>query len=103
MFWSSSGVYLSGVVYSTKVAVRLHVRLVLREIIDSLMRIPCPGLVDVNHVKMIVAAKYSLDKVPSNSEIIRLLDAEEKGKVVAASEEEDYSFAFRRDCRCGYD
>ena len=73
---------MSGVVYSTKVAVRLHVRLALREIIDSLMRIPSPSHVDVNHVKMIVAAKYSLDKVPSNSEIIRLLDAEEKGKLL---------------------
>ena len=54
----------------------------LREIIETLTRIPLPSLDDVNHVKMHVAAKYKLDKVPSNSEIIRLLNEKEKGKLL---------------------
>ncbi|MDH5460371.1 MAG: tRNA uridine(34) 5-carboxymethylaminomethyl modification radical SAM/GNAT enzyme Elp3, partial [Candidatus Bathyarchaeota archaeon] len=54
----------------------------LREIIEALMRISLPTRDDVNRVKMKVAAKYRLHKVPSNSEIIRLLKAEEKSKLM---------------------
>ncbi|MBX5328702.1 MAG: tRNA uridine(34) 5-carboxymethylaminomethyl modification radical SAM/GNAT enzyme Elp3 [Candidatus Bathyarchaeia archaeon] len=54
----------------------------LRELVDALMRISKPTSSDVNRVKMQVAAKYQLDRVPSNSEIIRLLKPEEKGKLL---------------------
>jgi len=54
----------------------------LREIIENLMRIPSPTLNDVNSVKMQVAAEYKLDNVPSNAEIIRLLKAEEKPRLL---------------------
>ncbi|MGC9345533.1 MAG: tRNA uridine(34) 5-carboxymethylaminomethyl modification radical SAM/GNAT enzyme Elp3 [Candidatus Bathyarchaeales archaeon] len=54
----------------------------LREIIEILMRIPSPSCDDVNRVKMQVAAKHQLGEVPSNSEIIRLLKAEEKRKLL---------------------
>jgi len=60
----------------------LSVNNALREIIETLMRIPLPTRGDVNRVKMQVAAKCRLDKVPSNSEIIRLLEAEEKSKLL---------------------
>jgi len=63
-------------------AVDLSANEALREIIEDLMRIPSPTFDDVNRVKMQVAAEYKLDKVPSNAEIIRLLKAEEKPKLV---------------------
>ncbi|MEM3459146.1 MAG: tRNA uridine(34) 5-carboxymethylaminomethyl modification radical SAM/GNAT enzyme Elp3 [Candidatus Bathyarchaeia archaeon] len=55
---------------------------VLRELVDTLMQMPKVTSGDVNRVKMQVAAKYQLDKVPSNSEIIRLLKPDEKGKLL---------------------
>jgi elongator complex protein 3 len=55
----------------------------LREIIESLMRIPSPSYYDVNHTKTRVAAKYKLGKVPSNAEIIRLLKTEEKRRLLS--------------------
>ena len=54
----------------------------LRQIIESLTLIPSPTYDDVNRVKMHVAAEYKLGKVPSNAEIIRLLKAEEKSKLL---------------------
>jgi elongator complex protein 3 len=54
----------------------------LREIIETLMHISSPTFDDVNRVKMRLAAKYKLGNVPSNAEIIRLLKAEEKPKLV---------------------
>lgn len=54
----------------------------LREIIETLMRIPLPNFDNVNSIKMHIAAKYKLEKVPSNSEIIRLLRKEEKCKLL---------------------
>jgi len=54
----------------------------LREVIDSLMQIPCPSPIEVNRVKMNVAAKYHLKKVPSNSEIIGLLEKKEREKLL---------------------
>ena len=64
------------------VAVDLNANNALREIIETLMRIPSPNRDDVNRAKMRVAAKYQLGKVPSNSEIIRKLKAEEKRKLL---------------------
>jgi len=55
----------------------------LRQIIESLMLISSPSVDDVNQVKMHVAAEYKLDKVPSNAEIICLLKAEEKPKLLS--------------------
>jgi len=63
-------------------AVNLSANDALREIIENLMRIPSPTFDDVNRVKMQVAAEYKLGKVPSNAEIIRLLKAEEKPKLL---------------------
>jgi len=54
----------------------------LREIIESLMRIQLPTFDDVNNVKMQVAAKYKLSKMPSNAEIICLLKVREKSKLL---------------------
>jgi len=54
----------------------------LREIIENLMRIPSPSSDDVNLVKMQISAKHKLGKVPSNSEIIHLLKAEERPKLL---------------------
>ena len=64
------------------VAVNLSENEALREIIETLMRIPLPTRDYVNRVKMQVAAKHRLHKVPSNAEIIRLLKAEEKSKLM---------------------
>ena len=64
------------------VVVNLSVNDALREIIESLMRVPSPTFDDVNRVKMRVAAEYKLGKVPSNAEIIRLLKAEEKPRLL---------------------
>ena len=50
----------------------------LREIVASLMRIPSPSPDDVNRIKMRVAAKYRLKKIPSNPEIIAFLQREEE-------------------------
>jgi len=46
------------------------------------MRIHSPTNDDVNHIKMQISAKYKLEKVPSNSEIIRTLKLEEKRKLL---------------------
>jgi len=53
-----------------------------RKIIETLMHISSLSLDDVSHVKMQVAAQYKLDKVPANSEIIRMLKATEKRKLL---------------------
>jgi elongator complex protein 3 len=55
----------------------------LREIVETLMLIPSPSVEDVNRVKMQVAAKHRLEKVPSNSEIIAALKSpDEKAKLL---------------------
>jgi elongator complex protein 3 len=54
----------------------------LREIIDSLMGIPSPTRENVNLAKMRISAKYQLGKVPSNSELIRLLKPREESKLL---------------------
>jgi elongator complex protein 3 len=63
-------------------AVDLSANDALREIIETLMHIRSPSFDDVNRVKMRLAAKYKLGNVPSNAEIIRLLKAGEKPKLV---------------------
>ena len=50
----------------------------LREIVEALMRMASPSCDDVGRVKMQIAAKYGLGWVPSNSEIIGVLKAEER-------------------------
>lgn len=68
--------------HSVKVVVELPTHSALREIIDSLMSIPCPGSDDVNRAKKCIAAKYRLEKVPSNSELIGLLADKELDKLL---------------------
>lgn len=53
-----------------------------REIIQRLMELPTPTKRDVDYVKVKVAGKYSLGKVPSNSEIIQHLKPEERTKLL---------------------
>jgi elongator complex protein 3 len=54
----------------------------LREIIETLMDSPSPSHRDLSYLKKQVALKHHLQKVPSNSEIIRLLKAEEKRRLL---------------------
>ncbi|MEM3726748.1 MAG: tRNA uridine(34) 5-carboxymethylaminomethyl modification radical SAM/GNAT enzyme Elp3, partial [Candidatus Bathyarchaeia archaeon] len=54
----------------------------VREIVDALMRLPLPSRDDVDRVKLRVAAKYGLGRIPSNSEIISVLRGEEKRKLL---------------------
>ncbi|MGQ9460711.1 MAG: tRNA uridine(34) 5-carboxymethylaminomethyl modification radical SAM/GNAT enzyme Elp3 [Candidatus Bathyarchaeaceae archaeon] len=53
-----------------------------REIIQSLMKIPSPTKEDVNFIKVKVAGKHNLGKVPSNSELICRLRPDEKTKLL---------------------
>jgi len=64
------------------VALDLSTSRALREIIEILMRVSSPTSDDVNKAKMQIAAKYQLEKVPSNSEIIRMLKPEEKSRLL---------------------
>ena len=52
------------------------------EIIQRLMEMPNPTKRDVDHLKIKVAGKHSLNKVPSNSEIIQHLNPEESAKLL---------------------
>ena len=54
----------------------------LQEIIKTLMRIQSPTQNDVSRAKMRAAAKYQLEKIPSNSSIISMLKPEEKTKLL---------------------
>ncbi|MDH5419456.1 MAG: tRNA uridine(34) 5-carboxymethylaminomethyl modification radical SAM/GNAT enzyme Elp3 [Candidatus Bathyarchaeota archaeon] len=53
-----------------------------REIIQRLMEIPNPTKDDVSLIKVKVAGKHDLGKVPSNSELIRHLKPDEKDKLL---------------------
>ncbi|MEM2308875.1 MAG: tRNA uridine(34) 5-carboxymethylaminomethyl modification radical SAM/GNAT enzyme Elp3, partial [Candidatus Bathyarchaeia archaeon] len=53
-----------------------------REIIEYLMRIPNPTIRDVNVAKTRIAEKYGLSIIPSNSDIIKCLKAEERAKLL---------------------
>jgi elongator complex protein 3 len=54
----------------------------LREVINDLLQIRSPSGSDVNRFKIRVAAKYCLERIPSNSEIISVLKKEEKGRLL---------------------
>jgi len=54
----------------------------LREIIESLMDGPSPSVNDLSYLKKQAALKHHLQRVPSNSEIIGLLRAEEKRRLL---------------------
>jgi len=54
----------------------------LREIIESLLRVSKPAGDDANRLKMRIAEKYQLGKVPSNSEIISMLKPKERARLV---------------------
>lgn len=53
-----------------------------REIIQYLMEIPRPTKKDLEHIKMKAARKHTLNKVPSNAEIIQHLKPEESVKLL---------------------
>jgi len=53
-----------------------------REIIQRLMKISNPTKDDINFIKVKVAGKHDLGKVPSNSELIRHLKPDEKDKLL---------------------
>ncbi len=55
---------------------------VCREIIESLKEIPNPTREDVNPAKLRVAGKYSLNCVPSNSQLISHLKSNERSKLL---------------------
>lgn len=54
----------------------------LREIIDLLLEKEEPTRDDVEHAKFQVTRKYSLDRIPGNSELIMLLTADEREKLI---------------------
>ncbi len=64
------------------VAAPLNTDDAVNEIIKSLMNISSPSREDVSRVKMQVAAKHKLEKVPSNSEILCKLKADDKDKLL---------------------
>ncbi len=53
----------------------------VREIINALMLLPSPTHDDVNRLKLEVAAKYHMQEVPSNPDLIAALTAQEKRKL----------------------
>jgi len=55
---------------------------IFEDIIDDLMKIPNPSKEDVNRVKVRIAEKYGLSRVPSNSEIIRHLTPSQRAKLL---------------------
>jgi elongator complex protein 3 len=54
----------------------------VEEIIRNLMHISAPSSSDLDRAKAKAASKYGLRRIPSNSEIIRLLKQEEKRKLL---------------------
>ena len=67
---------------SSAVAVNLNENQAVREIIENLMHVSTPNSNDLHRAKVHAAAKYQLNKIYSNSEIIRALKAEEKRKLL---------------------
>jgi len=53
-----------------------------REIIERLMKIPSPTRMDVDRIKMQVAGKHDLKRVPPNSELMRFLKLDERSKLL---------------------
>jgi elongator complex protein 3 len=62
----------------TVVEPKLSASNALREIIEILCKLEKPSVNDINRLKMRIAGKYQLAKVPSNSEIIGMLRANER-------------------------
>jgi elongator complex protein 3 len=54
----------------------------LREIINTLLSIPSATHDEVNRLKIKTAAKYRLEEVPSNADLISLLTAAERKKIL---------------------
>jgi elongator complex protein 3 len=54
----------------------------LREIIDLLLEKEEPTRDDVEHAKFQVTRKHNLGRIPGNSELISLLSAEEREKLI---------------------
>lgn len=54
----------------------------LRELIETLLRMQNPTHDDINRLKNQIAAKYHLDHVPSNSEIISAIKRQEQQKLI---------------------
>ncbi len=55
---------------------------IAREIIDALLLLPSPTHNDVNRIKMQIAAKLQLERIPSNAEIINALKPKEKRRLL---------------------
>ena len=53
-----------------------------REIIEGLIRSPSPSPKTLGSLKLRVSAKYKLEKIPSNSEIIQFLKEEERSRLL---------------------
>jgi len=53
-----------------------------REIIKLLLAISSPAKKDLDHIKMVIAKKHKLKKVPSNADIIKYLEDEERVKLL---------------------
>jgi len=68
--------------YSSVVATALSTNEALREIIETLLHSPSPNAGDVNRAKMHAAAKYGLEKILPNSEIIAALRGRERAKLL---------------------
>lgn len=60
----------------------MMVEVVLREIIETLKKLPSPSPDHVANIKMRIAAKYGLEKIPSNSQLISALKPEEHEKLL---------------------
>jgi elongator complex protein 3 len=61
----------------------LSFEVAIREIIDALLVLPSPTHEDANKIKLEVSAKYHLNFVPNNSDILSALNPSEKRKLLA--------------------
>jgi elongator complex protein 3 len=55
---------------------------VYREIIETLMHLSKPTRSDVDRLKISIAEKYALNSIPSNSQLIKYLQAKERSKLL---------------------
>jgi elongator complex protein 3 len=68
-------------VYSSKTETHKVFKAACREIIEELMAIPLPDKKDANRLKAQVCRKFHV-KYPSNSELIKLLEDDERGRLL---------------------
>lgn len=61
---------------------RLSARIAVREIIETLLCLSDPTTDDLGRIKIRVARKYQLAEMPSNSEIMGMLQAKERAKLL---------------------